>query len=459
VKRSLRLPGLVGGAVLVTSAACISVVGDFTFVGTGGSATGGATTSSTGTSVTTSSTGGSGTGGATTSATSGPGTGGMTSSSSSGSGAATTSSSTSSSSGATTCGDGKLDPGEQCDDGNRFDLDGCDANCKYEVVDRMTAFALSSSTAPSFCTPATNALGTRALAGLALSNFNSAFQSAIAGGTMNSFIQFLGLTDDTGQSGASFGIGVLGGTLDPAKGTWPGNNPLDWWFLADGAAVSMGLPAGTPLGGTIAASTLTAGPGNVPLALNFGGVPWLFKMVQARMSGTIAGPADVPAPPPGQLQSGLTVFQSITANGSGQGLCGGVTVASLAAVPVPSVLTTGSTACQACTGSATYTACAGNTVDATCNSFLDVLVGGCKVVLCVNAVVNPTQPDMPAGTSVQQLSLGTGNKVPASQIAGNGDAYSAYYTFTANRAHLTGQTCAATSDCQSGKTCNAGICQ
>src|SRR5207249_6141959 len=28
-----------------------------------------------------------------------------------------------------TCGNGKVDPGEECDDGNRVDGDGCDSNC------------------------------------------------------------------------------------------------------------------------------------------------------------------------------------------------------------------------------------------------------------------------------------------------------------------------------------------
>ncbi len=31
------------------------------------------------------------------------------------------------------CGDGNLDPGEECDDGNNVDGDGCDANCKVEL--------------------------------------------------------------------------------------------------------------------------------------------------------------------------------------------------------------------------------------------------------------------------------------------------------------------------------------
>ena len=35
---------------------------------------------------------------------------------------------------AAVCGDGQLDPGEQCDDGNVEDLDGCSANCASEAV-------------------------------------------------------------------------------------------------------------------------------------------------------------------------------------------------------------------------------------------------------------------------------------------------------------------------------------
>lgn len=32
------------------------------------------------------------------------------------------------------CGDGKLDRGEQCDDGNRDDRDGCSSRCQNEVI-------------------------------------------------------------------------------------------------------------------------------------------------------------------------------------------------------------------------------------------------------------------------------------------------------------------------------------
>ena len=215
--------------------------------------------------------------------------------------------------------------------------------------------------------------------------------------------------------------------------------------------------------GSLVNYALTAGPSDVSLSLNLGGSPALLKMRAAKMSATIASATDVPAPPPSQLASGLTVFETVTANGTGQGLCGNITVDSLAQIPAPSVLTTGSTACVSCNGYHTYTYCgANNPVSDSCNSLLDVLVGGCGIGdifgACLVTAVNPEQPDVPASGSVKTLTF-SGNKIPASQTTGDEDAYSSYLTFTSNRAHFTGETCGATSDCQSGKTCTSGSCQ
>ncbi len=35
------------------------------------------------------------------------------------------------------CGDGILDVGEQCDDGNVSDLDGCTRTCRYEAIQHV----------------------------------------------------------------------------------------------------------------------------------------------------------------------------------------------------------------------------------------------------------------------------------------------------------------------------------
>jgi cysteine-rich repeat protein len=49
---------------------------------------------------------------------------------------------TSSSGGAPDCGDGDVDPGEQCDDGNNDDGDGCTSDCVYELSDTCPEVAL-----------------------------------------------------------------------------------------------------------------------------------------------------------------------------------------------------------------------------------------------------------------------------------------------------------------------------
>jgi cysteine-rich repeat protein len=358
-----------------------------------------------------------------------------------------------------------LDPGEQCDDGNHFNLDGCDSACRLEVVTRMTSLSIESTVAPSFCTPTTNRFGTQSLTATGLSQLNPGLQNDVTAGTTNTFLQFFGLSDLTGASDSTgLSLGVLSGAPDMAKGMWPGNNPIDWWFIADHATVdASGHPASVLTSGTIAGGMLAAGPSDVNLPLPLGGTAALLRVRGAYVSATINSvPApNVPAPPPTMLASGLTVFQTIKADGADQGLCGNMTVESLAQTPIPQVLTTGNTACSAtCSGSHSYTYCgANNPVGPGCNSWLDVLVGGCSVTTVCAPVVNAQQPDVAAAATVQQLTLGTGNKVPSSQTTGNEDAYSAYMKFTVNRAHFTGENCAQTSDCQAGKTCVAGACQ
>jgi cysteine-rich repeat protein len=371
---------------------------------------------------------------------------------------------------AAACGNGVLDAGEQCDDGNMFNLDGCDPTCKYEVVTRMTAVAIGNTAAPAAlgCMPATNALGTSALTNTALGQLNPTLATAVNNGTVNLMMPLEGLDDLKGINDSSLSIGVADGSLDPAKGAWPGNNPIDWWFLADPSTIGPnGLPKGAFNNATLVNRNLTAGPSNVSLDLNLAGSPALMQMLNAHVAATIDGnpPPNVPAPPPAMLAAGLTVFQTITGNGMGQGLCGNVTVASLAQIPVPAALAGGgNTACLSCgTTSHTYTACtAGQTPgNSNCNSLLDVLVGGCEVLFCspLSTAVNPTQPDAPSGAAVTPLALGANNKVPNATTMNDMDGYSAYFTFAANRAHFTGETCATTADCQAGKTCTNTTCQ
>jgi cysteine-rich repeat protein len=363
------------------------------------------------------------------------------------------------------CGNGTIEGTEQCDDGNKLNLDGCDSNCKYEAVARMTSVQIVGTAAPAFCTPATNHLGSQVLTSTALSNLNGTLTTDVNNGTTNVLTYFMGLDDLTGVSDPALTIGIVSGILDPAKGAWPGNNPIDWWFLGAYSTINplTGLPTGVLTNGSLAARNLKGGPSDVSLQLILGGSPALLEMRSAQIQATINGspPPNVPAPPPAKLANGLTVFQTITGNGTGQGLCGNITVESLAQIPIPQVLTTGTTACVSCGATShTYTYCGmGMPVGSGCNSLLDALVGGCQQFLCLVTSINPSEPDVPAGATVKNLTLGANNKVPTTQTTGNKDAYSSYLSFTANRSHLTGETCSVTTDCQSGKTCNNGTCQ
>src|SRR5262249_54605814 len=156
---------------------------------------------------------------------------------------------------------------------NRFNLDGCDSSCRYEVVTRLTSFAIAGTAAPAAlsCTPATNRFGTQALTGTALGQLNPQLQTNINDAAVNVFMQFLGLDDLTAVADPNgFRMGIMDGNADPAKGTWPGNNPIDWWFVADhGTVNAMGIPTGQ-MDGVLAARALHGGPNDVTLSLLLG---------------------------------------------------------------------------------------------------------------------------------------------------------------------------------------------
>ncbi len=345
------------------------------------------------------------------------------------------------------CGDAVIDTGEHCDDGNKSNLDGCDSTCKYEMFTRLYDADIVKGTAPSFCAYTANRLG-QALSTTAVNQLNTALQDGIDDAGTNIMVQALGLDDLKGDNDPALELGIVTGTLDPAKGAWPGNGAasLDWWFKLDAAQLDANnLPTGKLTGGVLANTVLTAGPSPVNLTLMLSGSPAVLQMRDAKIRAATSGTDSVSAPPPGALASGLLVFPEVIANGSGQGLCGAITVDSLSKIPIPEALTTGAGACKSCSGSKVYTYCGQNQpVGATCNSLLDALVGGCKVdfiVSCAVTVITSTQPDVPkSGGSLTPLSVsGTYNKVPSAQSSGNMDAYSSFLAFRARRAHATGK--------------------
>jgi hypothetical protein len=337
------------------------------------------------------------------------------------------------------CGDGIVDTGEECDDGNTSSLDGCDKSCKYEVFTRMDKVTIQRGTAPSYCAHTKNAMG-NALTTTGASNMNKSLQSDIDAGTTNIIVQALGLDDLTGVSDSALQLGATNGKPDPAKGTFNGSQ-IDWWYQLNSTTLDLnGVPTSLISPAAIANRALTAGPSNIQLLLSLGGSNAVLEMLHSRIHASMGSTTSQPKPPPdaNQLQTGLKVFETIDATNGGQGLCGDTTVESLAQIPAPQSLSKGgSTACGKCKGSHTYTYCGvGKPVSASCNSLLDVFVGGCKVVACLVGAVSPTQPDV-AGNGSGSLTLDSNNKVQQT-TKGNTNAYSSWMQFHAQRVHVTG---------------------
>ncbi len=328
------------------------------------------------------------------------------------------------------CGDGAITAPEHCDDTNAAPHDGCTPGCQYEAFYRMGSAAISKAASPSFCAAApANRLGD-AISDLGLGQLNDGLKAGIDDGGTNIIIQAVGLEDLTGAN-ATFDFGITSGSTDPAAGMWPGPDPLDFSFLLDPATLgSDNLPTGQ-MASSSTGSVFSGGPGTVVLALTIDGNPASLEMLDAAVQGRFDTLTSVPSPPPAMLAPGLVVSEAMIANGPGEGLCGGVTVESLAQIPVPGALTgSGLTAC-----SEGYTECGPGGVDATCNSLLDVFVGGCQVLFL--PVLTPTQPDLMNGGPAT-LTPGAMRKVPESETTGNRNAYSTFIQFAARRAHVTG---------------------
>ncbi len=199
--------------------------------------------------------------------------------------------------------------------------------------------------------------------------------------------QFLGAAppapaDLTGTSG-SVVLGTLAGTpVDGDAGAYSGTSDLDWWYLVDPSTINAARLPNSTLNGSYTSKELNAGPGNLGISLILQGSLANLQMWNAQVKAAIGGtsaPKTSTGLPPGHLaaehdKAGLVSFGSTT----GGELCGDITAQSLKAVNVPAQIAVGGS-----------TACSQKYVTGT-NSLLDVLVGGCTVLL---SVVNATQPD------------------------------------------------------------------
>jgi cysteine-rich repeat protein len=331
---------------------------------------------------------------------------------------------------AAACGNGVRDPGEQCDDGNTTNLDGCDSTCRFEQNQRVNSLAMQFDT-DSVC-PA-NALG-RSISSQAHDQLQQAVTDSVKSGDISILFKFMNLQDLYGTNASGLTVGSFLGK--PVSGAgYDGTDDLDWWYAADTTSLDGQRNPKTSVPANIAQKKLTAGPGALTLTLALASAPAPYRLDNVRIQGTVAGASKPKASTNGatpghvageHLDSDLSSFTGI----SNAQLCGNVVASSLAAVPVPQELTSGSYAC-----SQGYS---------TSNTMLDLFVGGCRVFFV--SVISATQPDQfvgaappgnkyvftMSGTKVTGCKNGQGATLPLATCLSSA-SYSTSFKFTSDR--------------------------
>jgi cysteine-rich repeat protein len=339
---------------------------------------------------------------------------------------------------AAACGNGVREPGEQCDDGNVVNLDGCDSRCQFEQDQRANSLQMLFNT-DMVCTA--NAIGT-AVASVAQSNLQASYTSGVNNGSLTFGFKFSLLSNLNGISSPMVELGNLSGVpaMASAGVTYNGNSDLDWWYTSDPSLIDGARNPLQLLGGSISASVLTAGPGSWRLPLGIGNNGPV-NVSNLRLRGNI-GLASVPivssGASPGHLAGEhldpmLSSFGSIS-NGE---LCGNVSASSLATLPLPAALGSGSGKCINNAGS----------------TVLELLVNGCTAsvagvnIQLVHATptadqVDPGAPVVGAGGPYTFVTDMTGHVSSCKDKSGgvvalpgclNAAAYSTAFTFTTDR--------------------------
>jgi cysteine-rich repeat protein len=339
------------------------------------------------------------------------------------------------------CGDDVRDPGEQCDDGNTHNTDGCDASCQFEQTHKL--IDLNIERTPGTC-PANRFGGAFTLISGSAGQTNAGIDASIAAGTTAILLQFLGLEDPAADDDAGLEVGILSSLpVRDGPATYNGNAPsdLDWWYTPDPAALDPARQPISRLAGTLTAGALATTPGQADIRLIIGGGPATLSLSSLTLNASIGAdntPLTSTGFTPGHLPAEDVdpALQSFATAGTGATglLCGDISAQSLANTPIPPVLIT------TCTTQA-YTLA---------NKLLDVFVNGCSAgPLPVIAATqpdpardNPAAPPTAAGGPPYVFTVDVNKTVTACTASGNpavlseclADAvYSSRLTFTSQR--------------------------
>jgi cysteine-rich repeat protein len=367
-----------------------------------------------------------------------------------------------------TCGDGIRQFGEDCDDGNTANLDGCDSACQFEQVARVTSLQQQFAT-DTFCTK--NVLGS-AISTVAQPVIQATWDQPVGDGSLSLVFKFLGFIDPSGKT-SKFKLGFLDAAPvrfnqspdDPTvfADNYSGLSDLDWWYyLRDPASVdATGMPM-SQLPGEATNGHVTASGTIDSLRLLFALQPTNVKLFNVHIDTTFDAKQSKPteatsATPPGHLPGEhlsptFSTFESsgLATGANLGGMCSDVSVKSLADTPMPGLLTLCADPADD-TGS-TPEFFVGN-ADHPDNHLLDAFIVGCQFFSFDDMgnpafvpTILPSQPDgsvdgatyvFAADATTHQVTSCTKNG-QAADLAGcyANATYSSYFKFAADRVIL-----------------------
>jgi cysteine-rich repeat protein len=309
------------------------------------------------------------------------------------------------------CGNGKRDFGEECDDGNTKNLDGCDSACALEQASRITSLVQQFGT-DDFCTK--NALG-GAIPSVAQDFIQSTWSFPVSNGSISIVFKFLGRIDPFGIS-STFKLGFVKAApfrFNPQDdGTFAdgynGNDDLDWWYVRDPASVDAAETPTVQLAGQITNRHLTAGPGTISklsllFALQPADVTLYNSKIDAKLDIGVSHPiVSTTGEPPGHLASehlAPELFEFVSS--SSGAMCSDVSVQSLADTLMPGLLTLCADTNDPSGSTPVFFVNPDDPSDPANNHLLDAFIFGCHLFTTdpttglpgFQPAFTPTQPD------------------------------------------------------------------
>lgn len=311
------------------------------------------------------------------------------------------------------CGNGRMDPGEECDDNNTTRWDGCSHLCRLEQTARADTISIIQSSAMMRvgCDltgdgVADNRLG-EAITDLAITTLNNSLRDSVNAGQTNVLAHFMDLDDRTGRTDPMIRLAFFTG----ADAMMPFQNVAGESFTIPRAELTPALDPLTPFApAALNANALTGGPGTIVMRINLAGALTPLTLYRGQVSGTTTTNA---------------MLNRIERINNGR-ICGALTAGDLDRIPWPSGLPG---------------TCAVPTAPPPMGSpysLLDMLAGGCNLIASIR-IINPIQPDIDVAGDGLPAGMGT----PARQLRDtNGDrVVDTCYDSSANTV-ITGANCA-----------------